>query len=309
MRKDAERLYGRIRTLQTDQDTSYLKTFQKHLDKSVIDRKNDARYNKISNTERVGGLFKRHLATIAKEKGKPWHDVLTEAEKRWNSKYPSRLRPGGPPESFNQDNFDQLLRLLYKKDAVELHALYPIGQSFTEGELSEIFRYKPGDLVSVSLKSISKRMQGPVSALFVINYSRIAITFGVYSHAVLETLLGTKTQELDFGKSGGQAIRFLQGEEGGHAHLRGQAEERSGGESRLRGGDEMEAQDMKISFLHAATGRPHVDGRVIPNVGLADHGRFQPPWPTDADEHVLPSRRRRRHGGKRVQQILINCSH
>ena len=190
MRKDAERLYGPVRTLQTDQDTSFLKSFQKHLDKNLIDRKNDARYNKISNTERVGGLFKRHLATIARERGKKWHEVLQIAEKSWNSGYPSRLRPGGPPEAFNRDNFDELLELLYEKDPVELHALYPVGHSFTDGELSEIFKFKPGDLVSVSLKSVSKKMQSPVSLTarqFICTASYIV---NIYL-SVLETLFRT----------------------------------------------------------------------------------------------------------------------
>lgn len=165
MRKKAERLYGPIRTLQTDQDTSYLATFNRHLDKSNIKRKNDARFNKISNTERVGGLFKRDLATLAAMKGEPWYEVLDEAVATWNSTYPSRLRPGAPPEAFNRDNFDELLERLYETDPVELHALYPIGHSFTDGELREIFKYKPGDLVSVSTKTLSKRMQSPVSIL------------------------------------------------------------------------------------------------------------------------------------------------
>jgi hypothetical protein len=97
-----------------------------------------------------------------------WYEVLKEAEKIWNSSYESRTRPGGPPESFNRDNFDDLLKALYETDPVELHALYPVGHSFTEAELNEIFRYRRGDLVSVSLKTVSKRMQGPVSvAIFI----------------------------------------------------------------------------------------------------------------------------------------------
>lgn len=179
MRKIVEPIYGPIRTLQTDQDTSYLKTFQKHLDKNNIKRKNDARFNKISNTERVGGLFKRHLATISKEQQQPWYtnEVFNKAVNDWNNDYPSRLRPGEPPKAFNRNNFDQLLELLYEKDPVELHALYPVGHSFTDGELSEIFKYRPGDLVYVSLKTISKRMQSPVSRLFSILDTHITNTF------------------------------------------------------------------------------------------------------------------------------------
>ena len=48
---------------------------------------------------------------------------------------------------------------------MEEHAQYPVGWSFTEQQLAESFKFRPGDRVRVSLRTVSKRIAGPVSGL------------------------------------------------------------------------------------------------------------------------------------------------
>ena len=143
---------------------SYLKTFQKHIEASGARQRREWNFNKISVTERMGGLFKRHLATLAREKKLPWYDVLAEAEAVWNSTYVSKLGVE-PPDHYGAHNFDELLRALHEKEPMEEHAQYPVGRSFTEQQLAESFKFRPGDRVRVSLRTVSKRIAGPVSGL------------------------------------------------------------------------------------------------------------------------------------------------
>lgn len=89
--------------------------------------------------------------------------MLAEAESRWNSSYISKLRMG-PPAKWNYENFDRLIEKLYEKEPIRMHALYSIGRSFTERQLAEVFKFRPGDVVYVSMRTLSKRLKGPVSA-------------------------------------------------------------------------------------------------------------------------------------------------
>lgn len=134
----------------------------------------------------MGGLFKRHLTTLARKKNLPWSAVLAEAESNWNSTYVSKLGMG-VPNDWNQTNFDQLIARLYEKEPVRMHALYTVGSGFSEDELGEIFRFKPGNSVRVSMRTLNKRMQGPVSkptmlifsvydSLFLLFFSLASIT-------------------------------------------------------------------------------------------------------------------------------------
>lgn len=103
----------------------------------------------------MGGLFKRHVATLARKEGKPWHAVLYQAEAKWNSSYVSKLRMG-VPNDWNYQNFDRLIARLYEKEPIRMNALYSIGRGFSERDLAPIFKYKPGDSVMVSMRTISK---------------------------------------------------------------------------------------------------------------------------------------------------------
>lgn len=139
-----------------------MKSFQKHLDKRGIRRIVEKRYQKISFCERLGGLFKRSIKTLAKRKNVSWDAVLDEAVTRWNTTYVSRLK-AGVPSQWNYKNFDQLIKRLYELEPVRHDALYNIdGGNFTEKDLAEIFKYKPGDKVLVSMRTVNKRMSGPV---------------------------------------------------------------------------------------------------------------------------------------------------
>ena len=110
----------------------------------------------------MGGLFKRHLATLAKKREKKWHEVLAEAETLWNTTYVSKLGDN-VPSYWNYENFDQLIARLYEKEPARMHALYSVGRSFTEAQLRELFKFRPGDPVFVSMRTLSKRLKGPVS--------------------------------------------------------------------------------------------------------------------------------------------------
>jgi hypothetical protein len=151
-------------------------------------QKKEKNFYKISITERMGGLFKRNLATLAREYDLPWWEVLDEATDIWNDTYVSKLGLRAPSE-YSEENFDELLKRLYDLDPMEEHSMYPVGRSFTEKQLRSIFKFKPGDPVYVSMKTINKRIRGPVrsarpiyqlafdlSACYVVFYSSLSIT-------------------------------------------------------------------------------------------------------------------------------------
>lgn len=183
LRKKVEGRFGRIRTLETDDDTrytqleaalilfgvltcillySFLKTFNKHVDRLGIRRIVEKRFNKISHVERMGGLFKRHLATLARKKNVPWHVVLNEAEKTWNSSYVSKLQ-FGVPDDWNYKNYDQLIARLYQLEPIRAHALFSVRSGgHDERVMRELFKFEPGDSVRVSMRTLNKRIQGPV---------------------------------------------------------------------------------------------------------------------------------------------------
>lgn len=163
-RPDMEKRFGRIRTLTGDEDTAFQKDFQAHLDRRGITRKHEVRYMKSSKVERFGGLFKRHLAIVARRRGKKWFDAIGEAERTWNASYISKYGTG-PPEKYNADNFGELVEAVYDKEPVEFHSFYPVQGSLTESEAGALFRYKPRDRVLVSMKAYSKRLQGEVRCL------------------------------------------------------------------------------------------------------------------------------------------------
>lgn len=141
-----------------------MKLFAEHLDRLGIRRIVEKRFNKISQTERMGGLFKRHLATLSRQTGRPWPQVLRQAELKWNSSYVSKLRMG-VPNDWNANNFDKLIARLYEKEPVRMHAMYAVGGSLEESDLKDLFKYKPGDSVQVSMRTLSKRIREPVSSI------------------------------------------------------------------------------------------------------------------------------------------------
>jgi len=234
-RKPVEARFGPIRLLETDQDTAYMKTFQRHLEGSGVRQRREWNFNKISVTERMGGLFKRHLATLAREREQPWHKVLGEAADVWNASYVSKLSLN-PPNHYSADNFDELLEALYEREPMEEHALYPVVPGFTEEELSEIFAFKPGDTVRVSMRTISKRMGGPVSRDQATEHRPITDN-RASSLAVLQALLRAAAQVLGARQGAVASLRLLEGAEGGSASLRRQDALRQEGGLRLRGGD------------------------------------------------------------------------
>lgn len=188
--------------------------------------------NKISVTERIGGLFKRHLATLARETEQKWYQALPAAVKLWNKTYISKLRLH-PPDHYSARNFDELIAELYERQPVEEHALYPIGASFTERQLRSIFRFRPGDRVRVSMRTISKRMRAPV----ITHTIRLATNRRnrIVLRAVLQALLRVALQELGDGQDRGAQVRLLQGEERRDAGLRGSALARQTRQRGLRG--------------------------------------------------------------------------
>jgi hypothetical protein len=162
MCKQVEGRFGKIRTLESDEDTAFLKSFQRHLDARGIRRQTERRYQKNSVTERIGGLFKRHLSGVARQEGVPWHDAIEKAVWRWNNTYVSKLR-AGPPSRWGYKNFDKLIERLYELEPIRFHALYNIGSAAAENELGHVFKYKKGDKVVVSLRTINKKLSSPVS--------------------------------------------------------------------------------------------------------------------------------------------------
>jgi len=102
---------------------------------------------------------------MARQEGKPWHEVLSRAEKAWNDGYAPRFPGSKAPSYYSLENFDEILKMLYEHDPNEMHALYPVGSVLDEETAREIFKYRPGDRVLVSMRTVGKRVGGPVSAL------------------------------------------------------------------------------------------------------------------------------------------------
>jgi len=165
MRPVYEKRFGKMRAIELDQDTSYEKSFQRHLAKLNIQRISEKNYNKISVCERTGGLVKRHVSILAEERGKPWHAVLDEAQATWNATYVTRTGLG-PPSKYGKDNFRDVVEHVYEKDPVSIHALYSVRPAMTEQQAARLFKHKPGDRVLVSLKTVSKKVRNPVSLFF-----------------------------------------------------------------------------------------------------------------------------------------------
>jgi len=161
IRKEYVKRFGSLDLLLVDQDTAYQRTFAKHLAKNNIATFSDRSANKISLIERMGGLFKRQLALLAKKLDQPWYKLVEEAARQWNEQYISVYNIG-PPEKYSEDNFDEVEKAVYDSEPMMYHSLYSMGHGITDKQAKDIFKYDLGDRVLVSLKTISKKIRNPV---------------------------------------------------------------------------------------------------------------------------------------------------
>jgi hypothetical protein len=171
MRKRYEAQLGPIRTLVSDEDTAFLSDFDKYLEAEGIGRQHETRSQKNEQVERIGGIFKRHLAMTAAEENKKWSAVLSKAVASWNASYvpPSGARP---PIHYTSDNFGECVEKLYESNAVKLHSLYE-SSTLTEELKDGVFKYRMGQKLLVSMKSHSKALRNPigwVTLLEIVNF-------------------------------------------------------------------------------------------------------------------------------------------
>jgi hypothetical protein len=116
----------------------------------------------LTPSSRIGGLVKRLITITAKKRGKNWHEVVGDAQRTWNSTYVSRFGIG-PPDDIYEANFDKVIEGIYEKSPLYMDSLYPVSEKALDSEeAASIFRYKKGDRVLVSLRSVSKRIRNPV---------------------------------------------------------------------------------------------------------------------------------------------------
>lgn len=116
----------------------------------------------LTPSSRIGGLVKRLITITAKKRGKNWHEVVGDAQRTWNSTYVSRFGIG-PPDDIYEANFDKVIEGIYEKSPLYMDSLYPVSKKALDSEeAASIFRYKKGDRVLVSLRSVSKRIRNPV---------------------------------------------------------------------------------------------------------------------------------------------------
>lgn len=113
----------------------------------------------------MGGLLKRFISTVAKKEGKSWHEVVTKCQNSWNSSYVTPLDMP-PPDKFDESNFDKVVEALYQKNPMQFHALYSVGPTLSEKQAEAIFKFKVGQRVLVSMRTVSKKIRNPISSKY-----------------------------------------------------------------------------------------------------------------------------------------------
>ena len=153
----------RVQTLIADRDVKFSKYFSSYIAREGIEIKPSTNVYHNAFIERHGRRMKTIISQLSRKEDRPWPEVLQEAARINNEVDKIPGTDVTPKEAYEKGNLSKLLRvLLHEKSPQYFKALYNPPVPISDGQDTQLFRYKLGEEVLVDATSVKPSLRGPI---------------------------------------------------------------------------------------------------------------------------------------------------